>query len=202
MTTNSTSYNASIRLNSITNDDTITNLLVIDNTFVVGLHQVKSRNSSTLSVANQSLNTTNNVTFNSVTSSQDLAQTNGTMTLVMNNITIAQAQLTTTTSTATTIYSLSTVADKNYTIFAEVSMIDGSAGTVAGDAAFIQTKRVTNTAGVLDIGTVESFLTRNGNTGTSNVQFIASGSTLNIQVIGIASNTNYWTIFLRIIRSP
>lgn len=202
MSTNSTKYNGTLRLNSVTNDDTITNLLVIDTAVIVSPKKIQTRAISSLPGANQSINTTDNVTFNQITSFQDLAQSNGTMTLVMDNISIAQAKITTLTTTATTIYSLSTVTGKSYTIYAEVSMISASSTNVLGDASFIMTRRVTNTAGVLDIGTVETFMSRQGNSGTANVQFVSSGATLNIQVVGIAATSNYWTFFLRIIRSP
>ncbi len=203
MSSTNTIYNTTLRLNNVPNDDTLTRFLAIDMSDLnpVAPKKIQTRDMVTLSGANQTLNTTDNVSFVSVTSPQDFAQFNGTMTFVTNNITIAQATIKTTTNTATTIYTLNTVTNKSYTIFVEAVLVDGSP-SVAGDAGFVMTRRVTNTSNVLDIGAVETFMTRQGNSSTSNIQFVASGATLNIQVIGITGNNNYWTVFIRIIKSP
>jgi hypothetical protein len=195
-TTYKTSLNSNLQLQVVSNDDTQTKVLAVN-----GSNNIIYRNSSTLTPANQSLNTNSNVTFNKVTANTITALPAPVVPIpfISNNLLVYSIGLTTTTATATTILSYSTVTNKNYTIFAELSMMDGASGTAAGASAFIQTKRVTNVNGVLDIGTVESFMSRQGNTTTANLQFVASGSLLNIQVIGIASNTNYWTLFVRII---
>lgn len=189
-------------MNSISNDDNLTNIMAIS-TNVGSTKQVQIRNASTLSIPNQNLNTNSDVTFNRITNPSYYYQNNTdrTMTFVMDNITIAQVQLVTTNNTPVTIYSLNTVNNKSYTVFAEVTMVDGTT-SVAGNAGFMMTRRVTNTSNVLDIGSVENIISRRGNTGTSDLIFTSSGAILNIQVVGINSNNNYWTISLKIIRSP
>ena len=186
-----TYLNGTVVLNNVANDNTQTNLLAVN-----GSGQVVYRSTTTVGVStNQSLNTTNSATFNQITTNE--ISPNAVSVYFLPYMEIFQASISTTNNAWTTMLTLGTTNNTNYMVFAQVSMID----SVSGGACFVQTKRITNNAGVLDIGSVESYSNKSTSSSSTNMQIIASGSNLQFQVMGETGDTDIWALYVRIISS-
>jgi hypothetical protein len=154
---------------------------------------VKYRTVSSLGTANQALNTTSNVQFNTVTTPLITGPSN-TLYLVNNNISYIYASASTTNNTQT-IYTINTSNNYSYLVIIEISATSTSG---VGAAAYYYTRRVTNASGTLSTGNVETYATTTVSFSVT-VSLNVSGTAYNIVVgsVGI-SGTVDWTLFLRI----
>jgi hypothetical protein len=195
MTTNIISYNTSLSIAAPSNDNTITKLLVVDNN-----NNIKYRNTSTIS-ANQSLNTTDNVLFNSVTTGMiSSTATNNALIFpgTSTNSIYLYASGTTTDATATTIFTYPTATNNNYLIYAEVASKD----TVSGGGAYLQTKMVTNTAGTINnVIQLENISNKSTAISTSSILITSSGTNIILQVTGVSGRTINWKALIRLVVS-
>jgi hypothetical protein len=191
--TSKVSSNANVYIAAPVNDDAQTSILGLDNS-----NNVKYRTASTITgTYNQSLNTTSNVTFNSVTTGAIYAPIN-TINIINSNISYIIATAITSNATATTIFTLATATNTDYIMYAEVSAFDVTSN---GGASFLVTTRITNNGGVLENGNLESVSNKTASNSISaaTVTVTTSGTTALVNVTGIAAQTVNWTALLRII---
>lgn len=193
MTTYNTLINSNLKLSQLTNNNTLTKLVAIDTS-----GNIKYKNLSTVSPFNQSLNTTNNVTFNTL----NLTTLTGPSSIInlFTNMSEYQASLTTTTVTTTTILTISTITNSNYTVTAEVSAYCKT-GTAAGNGgSFRQVKRVTNISGTLTLSTnIENLTNTSSSLNGISINITSSGSSILLQVTGLASQTIDWIALVTVI---
>lgn len=195
MTSNTVKLSSNTSMLAPTNDNTLTKLLALDAT-----NNIKYRNVSSITSgsANQSLNTTNSVAFNKVTTgSLHGSGTNNALNVMIPNDTYYLVTFTTNNNTFQTIFTLATVTNTDYLIFVEISAMDT---TSLGGASYLQTKRVTNNNGSMDIGQLESVSSKTtGNIASTNAQVIISGTSTIVQVQGVNTDTVSWTGFIRVV---
>ena len=192
MTTYQISTNATVSTAAIPNDNTQTQLLALNSNNSVGY-----RNASSFGTANQTLNTTSNVTFNNMTTYQISATANNAINMLTQYVTWSSAYLTTTNATFTTIYTLATATNTAYILVAEVCAYDA---TNSGGACFLYVERISNNSGTLTLGSMEALNNKSatGNITSAKIQIIASGTNVLVQVAGAATDTVYWTAIIRI----
>lgn len=188
MSTYTTKLNANVVFTNVTNDNTLTNLLVID-----ASGNVKYRTVSSLGTANQALNTTSNVQFNTVTTPL-LTGPSNTLYLVNNNISYIYASASTTNNTQT-IYTINTSNNYSYLVIIEIAATSTSG---VGAAAYYYTRRVTNASGTITSGNVETYSNTTLSFGvTVNLSVSGSGYVITVGSVGVPGTVD-WTLFLRI----
>jgi hypothetical protein len=174
----------------VANNDTLSQFLAIDTN-----NNVDYMNSTAVNPFNQTLNTTNNATFNIVTFNQQTGPGN---ILIGSNVTSYQNIMTTTTATTTTILTIATINNSNYYICAEASAFCTVGSLVGTGGSFRQTKRITNFGGTLSISANLENLNSTSITGTS-INITTSGTNILVQITGVASNTIDWLMYTRTI---
>lgn len=194
--TYNTNLNSDLVLNSLPNNNALTKVLAVDSN-----NNVVWRDSSTITAtANQSLNTTDNVQFNQVTTNSVLASNPSTSGLIFlsSNILFYQLLFNTTSTATQTVYTYNTVSGKNYLIYCQFVMKNT---TLPGGATFIRSMRVTNIAGTTITGTIETYTSKSTGIVTGvNAQIVLSGTSVLMQVTG-DSNTDNWNLYFYVIAS-
>lgn len=171
------------------NDNAQNNILAIDTNNIIKYISATSLGIS----ANQSLNTTDNVTFNNITT-PSLLFPSGSST-ASPTVDLYGLTLTTSNATPTTILSYATSSNTNYLMYVEMASKD----SVSGGGAYIMTKRITNIAGTVTIAQLEGFSSTDATISTSAIQVIVSGTNALVQVTGVSARTLYWTAYIRVI---
>ena len=175
-----TSYNntlgSNFQLPSLINNNSLTKILAIDNN-----NNVNYKNLTSINPFNQTLNTTNNVTFDSlaITSLTGPVSSTGNTISLFTNMALYQTTITTTTNTVTTAISFSSTPNSNYIITAKASAFCKIGTAIGGGGIFRQTKGITNVSGAL---TLSNNLENLINVTTSPVSL--SGTTINISNSG------------------
>jgi hypothetical protein len=196
MTTYNIFTNANLQLGTVTNNDALTRVLVVD-----GSNNVLYRNVSSINPFNQNLNTTNSPTFVTLTATSITGPTNSggsgnVIQLFTNNF---EYQMTTTTTNATTapLNILTTVNNTNYTITAEVSAFCRAGTAVGSGGSFRQMKRATNNAGTITLSANMENLT-NVTAALSGITILITntGNVLQLNVTGLASQTIAWVAWV------
>jgi len=145
-----------------------------------------------------------NASSSTAVSSGDVGAVN-----MFTNVYLYQAAITTTTNTATTIFSFVTSNNAVYSVTSEVAAYctatTGSSTSVVGDSAiFRQLRRETNVAGTLTVAaTATESLSGNG-FGTGNTVATAissSGTNLIVTVTGTTNCTIDWIAYIQIVTS-
>lgn len=193
MTTYTTSFASNLSNITLSNDNTLTKLLGINTN-----NNIKYRNISSIvgNTANQSLNTTNNVTFNQITTNL-VVPTATILQFLSPLITYYTGSLSTLNSTIQTILTIATATATEYLLFVEGSAYDI---TSAGGAVFKITKSITNDAGVLTIGQLESLSNKStGGISTAVMTVVVSGTNILVRVTGVASQQIDWVVYCRMI---
>lgn len=191
MTSYNDSMNTSLSISS-PNDDTLTNLLISDST-----NNIKYRTLSSISnIYDQNLNTTNNVTFNTITTNFITSPAaNNALSYAIPKINFYQSIITTANATFTTIFTFATTLNNGYLIYSEIAGKNLS----GGGGAFYQTVRATNNDGTVTFVSMENVSNKTTSMTNSAIQYLVSGTNLLVQVKGILANTVDWRSFVRII---
>lgn len=192
MTTNKISYSTQLYIDPIANDNTVTKILAID-----GSNNIKYRNLSTINGSNQTLNTTSDVIFNTVTTNMiTSSSTNNYLQIPQSNTAYYFASSTTANASATTIFTLATTNNTNYLIYAEVSSKD----SISGGGSYLQTKMISNTANVINnVNQLENLSNKSATINTSSITITNSGTNIILQVTGVGGRTINWSAFIRVI---
>lgn len=177
---------------TLINNDTLNKILSIDTN-----NNINYMDNTAINPFNQSLNTTNSVTFNALT----LSNLNGTNNiLIFSNVTKYWNTITTSNSNATTMLNIATINNSNYYITVEISAFCKSGTLVNTGGSYRQTKRVTNFSGVLSLSSNLENLSSTTIIGSS-INITSSGTNIIIQVTGVISNTIDWIVYARTIVS-
>lgn len=194
MTTN-TSLNAELVVSNLVQNNTLTGILGLDTG-----NNLKYRNSSTIGpLTNQSLNTTDNVSFSMVITNAIYGQNNA-LNMLTPLVTYYGGTVTTTNSTPTTIILIPISTNTTYLIYAEISAKDETSG---GGASFIFVNRVVIDAGILSQVTVKNISnkTASNSIGTASVSLSMLGLNANLQVGGVENEIIKWTGLFRVVAS-
>jgi hypothetical protein len=198
MTTYNIFTNSNVRLGTVTNNDALTKVLVVD-----GSNNILYRNLSSMNPFNQNLNTTNSPTFVTLTATSITGPTNpggaGNVIQLFTNLFEYQMTATTTTATTSSLNILTTANNTNYTITAEVSAYC-KAGTASGSGgSFRQLKRATNNAGTITLSANLENLS-NVTASLSGIVILVTntGNILQLNITGLASQTIDWTAYIRL----